>query len=43
MYDVEAREVNNGLGVRDFYEIYLEDRADPSLDARDLESSSMDF
>ena len=43
VYDVEAREVNNGLGVRDFWEIYLEARADPSLDARDLESLSMDF
>jgi hypothetical protein len=40
-YDVEAREVDNDLSAREFYEMYLEARADPSLDARDLES--LDF
>jgi hypothetical protein len=40
-YDVEAREVDNDLSAREFYDMYLEARADPSLDARDLES--MDF
>ena len=38
MYDVDAREVHNGLGSNEFYEIYLEARADPFLDALDLES-----
>jgi len=37
-YDVEAREVDNDLSAREFYEMYVEARADPSLDARDLES-----
>jgi hypothetical protein len=36
-YDVEAREVENDLSAREFYELYLEARADPSLDARELE------
>jgi hypothetical protein len=36
-YDLETREVDNDLSARDFYESYLEARADPSLDARDLE------
>jgi len=40
-YDVEAREVDNDLSAREFYEMYLEARADPSLDARDLEA--LDF
>jgi len=40
-YDVEAREVENDLSAREFYEMYLEARANPSLDARDIES--MDF
>ena len=41
-YDVEAREVdNNDLSAREFYDMYLEARADPTLDARDLEA--MDF
>lgn len=40
-YDVEAREVDNDLSAREFFEMYLEVRADPSLDARDLES--LDF
>jgi len=42
-YDVEAREVDNDdLSARDFFEMYLEARADPSLDARDLESLDFD-
>ena len=40
-FDIEAREVDNDLSAREFYELYLEVRADPSLDARDLES--LDF
>ena len=40
-YNVEAREVNNDLSAREFYETYLDTRADLSLNARDLES--MDF
>ena len=40
-YDVEAREVEDDLSAREFYDLYLEARADPSLDARDLES--LDF
>jgi len=40
-YDVEAREVDNDLSAREFYDMYLEARADPSLDARDIES--LDF
>lgn len=38
---VEAREVDNDLSSREFYETHLEARADPSLDARDLKS--LDF
>ena len=38
MYDVDAREVHNGLGSNEFYEIYFEARDDPFLDALDLES-----
>jgi hypothetical protein len=41
-YDVEAREVDNDLEAREFYEMYLEARADPSLDARDLESMDLE-
>lgn len=41
-YDVEAREVDNDLTAREFYESYLESRADPSLDARDLESLDLE-
>lgn len=41
VYDVEAREVDNDLAAREFYEMYLEARADPSLNARDIES--LDF
>jgi len=40
-YEVEAREVDNELAAREFYDMYLEARADPSLDARDIES--LDF
>jgi len=41
-YDVEAREVENNLSAREFYEMYLEARADPSLDARDVESLDLE-
>ena len=34
---VEAREVNNDLYSREFCEKFLEARADPTLDARELE------
>ena len=37
-YNVEARELDNDLSTREFYEMHLEARADPSLDARDLDS-----
>jgi len=41
-YDIEAREVdNNDLTAREFYDVYMEARSNPSLDARDLES--LDF
>jgi hypothetical protein len=40
-FDVEAREADNDLSAREFYDAYLEARADPELDARDLEA--MDF
>jgi hypothetical protein len=40
-FDVEAREVDNDISARELFEMYLEARADPSLDARDLES--LDF
>jgi len=38
-YEVEAREfeVDNDLAVREIYDMYLEAREDPSLDARDIE------
>jgi len=35
-YDIEAREVDNDLEAREFFETYLEAREDPSLDARDV-------
>jgi len=40
-YDLEAREIDNDLSAREFYDMYLEAREDPSLDARDLET--LDF
>jgi hypothetical protein len=40
-YNLEAREIDNDLSAREFYDIYLEARADPTLDARDLET--LDF
>ena len=40
-YDVDAREVDNGLGAREFFEMYLDVRSDPSFHTRDLES--LDF
>lgn len=36
-YDIEAREVDNDLAAREFYDVYMEARSNPSLDARDLE------
>jgi hypothetical protein len=41
-YDVEAREVDNDLSARELFELYLEARANPSLDARDLESLDLE-
>jgi len=41
-YEVEAREVDNELSAREFYDMYLEARADPSLDARDVESLDLE-
>jgi len=41
-YDIEAREVDDDLAAREFYESYLEARADPSLDARDVESLDLE-
>jgi hypothetical protein len=41
-YDVEAREVDNDLAAREFLDMYLEARADPSLDARDVESLDLE-
>jgi len=40
-YDIEAREVDNDLAAREFYDAYLEARSNPALDARDIEY--MDF
>lgn len=40
-YDIEAREVDNDLAAREFYNVYMEARSNPSLNARDLEY--MDF
>ena len=40
--DVEAREVDNELSAREFYDQYLEAREDPSLDARDLETLDLE-
>ena len=34
-YDVEAREIDNDLSAREFHDMYLEARADPSLEARE--------
>ena len=41
-YDLEAREFNNDLSSRGFYDMYLEARNDPTLDARDLESLDLE-
>ena len=35
-YDVEAREVGNNLFACEFHDMYLEARADPTLNARDF-------
>jgi hypothetical protein len=40
-YDVEARETDTHLSAREFYNMYLEARADSVLNARELEA--MDF
>ena len=37
-YDIKARGVDNDLAACEFYDVYLEARSNPSLDARDLES-----
>ena len=41
-YELEAREVDNELSAREFYDAYLEARADPDLDARDLEAMDLE-
>jgi len=41
-YEVEAREVDNELSAREFYDAYLEARADPDLDARDLDAMDLE-
>jgi hypothetical protein len=41
-YEVEAREVENDLTAREFFELYLEARANPSLEARDIESLDLE-
>ena len=41
-FDVEAREVDNDLSAREFYHMYLEARADSTLDARDLEALDLE-
>lgn len=35
-YEIEARELETDLSAREFYHMYLEARANPSLDARDV-------
>jgi len=42
-FEVEAREVDNAdLAAREFYDMYLEAREDPSLDARDIEALDLE-
>ena len=41
-YDLEAREFNNDLSARGFYDMYLEARDDLTHDARDLESLDLE-
>jgi len=41
-YDVDAREVDDDLSAREFYDMYLEARDDPSLDAREIESLDLE-
>jgi len=41
-FEVEAREVDDDLSAREFYDAYVEARADLSLDARDLESLDLE-
>jgi len=41
-YDLEAREVDNDLSAREFFDMYLEARANPSLSARDVESMDLE-
>jgi hypothetical protein len=41
-YEVEAREVDNELAAREFYDMYLEAREDSSLDARDVEEMDLE-
>ena len=36
-YNVEARGIDNDLFAREFHDMYLEARADPTVNARDLE------
>jgi hypothetical protein len=41
-YDIEAREVESDLTAREFYDMYLEARADPSIDARSLDAMDLE-
>ena len=41
-YDIEAREVDSELTAREFYDMYLEARADPSIDARSLDAMDLE-
>ena len=38
LYDIKARGVDIDLAACELYDVYLEARSNPSLDARDLES-----
>lgn len=41
-YEIEAREVDNDLSAREFYDMYLEARADPELGAREIEAMDVE-
>ena len=41
-YDIEAREVEPELSAREFYDMYLEARSDPTLDARSLDAMDLE-
>ena len=41
-YEIEAREVDNDLSAREFYDMHLEARADPELSAREIEAMDVE-